>query len=1205
MYRQVKRAISLLLVIVLLFSLSCEAFAQTLVLPASLREIGDEAFYGDESLNEVVIPYGTEYIGERAFACSGLRKITIPETLMLIAPSAFDGLSDEFAICCPRDCYAYNYAMDHAYRWINSEEEDEGDIFSILDRFDTEMPDAEITIDEMTFDPLPTDGITDAGELQLIKEYNACQEELSQLYADFIQQRDVLVTALEEFEAFRQENVFEVTDGGLSMDVDGFSFNISSDITDLQEGAGILNGLEQEDGSILLEAKSGSSTAYLRADEENLSTSGALLVPRGSLSLGEYHRFDTPVQADSAVSRMRKIVKVLNKALTLFTELFGVVDSWVKSATAQILVIAHLEEAKYLRMSKLKISYGEEYLPAYRESIRSHVQAQRALKSIRAIGKFWGGLNITATLEELRDNLGDLDAMLALAEHGHPTAEDRVSELKIEYANKLNAYMLGYAVCIGATICYNLFNLVDSFMTLTSMICAAGGPAGWAVKITTTATVKVGKLALLKLVGYAAGHAAMGQAMSWYLTVLQEIDDDLHRTLRLYGYVYEDNGGLPLSDVRVSFDDDLQVTWTDENGMYAFPETASETHKLVFSKEGYGMFRRELEMDVTLPENEYIAFLPKDTAVIGTVTDAKSISPLAGVTVSLDSENDGSIYIGVTDADGSYAFPGMPAGSYRLSFSLDGYTAPDPVTINVNQYADRVFDSQLFHEDEQSAAPGGGPDFWQWCVDNLDTEKTFVPALGRSIKDGVLDQSEILGTNIIVLPSAGFTSLAGIERFQNLEYLDCKNNQLTSLNVSGLTKLNHLDCYNNQLTSLNISGCTSLRDLDCHNNQLTSLSFDGCVSLDNVDCRNNRLTELDHSGAPALTGLICQSNQLETLSLRGKSGLTLLECQDNRLTSIDVSGCTSLSQFWYERNPNLRAVNMSGCASLEKFEYQGSALTSVNASDCTSMTGLFVENNELTSLNVSGCTALTELYCYNNLLTGLNVSGCTSLRGLYCDNNRLKGRLDLSGHSSLEMVCCYNNALTSLDTSDSSISELRCENNALTNLNISGCASLRTLVCGGNRLKNLELSGLSALETVSCVDNRLTSLDCSGCTSLEEIDYVDNPISTLTFSGCTALRHVGLTDSVKRLILNGCSALVNLSLDDNMLELLNISDCDALEWLSFVDNDVKELILSGCKSLVDLYADRNRLWSINLVGCPKLKKEDVHCGPGVFVYHEG
>ena len=57
-----------------------------------LEVIEVEAFYGDDSLDEVVLPEGTVSIGSRAFANSSLRRINLPDSLTIIANASDDKL---------------------------------------------------------------------------------------------------------------------------------------------------------------------------------------------------------------------------------------------------------------------------------------------------------------------------------------------------------------------------------------------------------------------------------------------------------------------------------------------------------------------------------------------------------------------------------------------------------------------------------------------------------------------------------------------------------------------------------------------------------------------------------------------------------------------------------------------------------------------------------------------------------------------------------------------------------------------------------------------------------------------------------------------------------------------------------------------------------------------------------------------------------
>lgn len=63
----------------------------SILLPGNAREIGTEAFAGNESLTAVFLPDGLLSIGEKAFAgCSGLTAVRIPASVAFITDDAFD-----------------------------------------------------------------------------------------------------------------------------------------------------------------------------------------------------------------------------------------------------------------------------------------------------------------------------------------------------------------------------------------------------------------------------------------------------------------------------------------------------------------------------------------------------------------------------------------------------------------------------------------------------------------------------------------------------------------------------------------------------------------------------------------------------------------------------------------------------------------------------------------------------------------------------------------------------------------------------------------------------------------------------------------------------------------------------------------------------------------------------------------------------------
>lgn len=223
--------------------------------------------------------------------------------------------------------------------------------------------------------------------------------------------------------------------------------------------------------------------------------------------------------------------------------------------------------------------------------------------------------------------------------------------------------------------------------------------------------------------------------------------------------------------------------------------------------------------------------------------------------------------------------------------------------------------------------------FDEQLIDN----KEFIKAVGEQVEwttneDGTVsltpeNLAAIENVTSLDVSEKSLSDLSGIEYFINLTSLDCKKNNLTSLNVSSLTKLNILYCQNNQLKTLDVSSLTKLSILSCQNNQLTTLDVSQNTALWNLNCSNNQLSELDVANNP----------KLQTLS-----------CANNQLTALDIEKNTSLST-------------------------------------------LYCNNNQLAKLSVSENTALTKLYCYANRMSELNVTKNLKLTALYCGAQTIDG----------------------------------------------------------------------------------------------------------------------------------------------------------------------------------------------------------------------
>ena len=325
--------------------------------------------------------------------------------------------------------------------------------------------------------------------------------------------------------------------------------------------------------------------------------------------------------------------------------------------------------------------------------------------------------------------------------------------------------------------------------------------------------------------------------------------------------------------------------------------------------------------------------------------------------------------------------------------------------------------------------------------------------------DGVLTPRERNGMKSLDPTNRGISSLQGIEYFPNLETLYCNGNQLTSLDVSMLTKLEQLSCYKNQLTTLDVSKNPALRGLQCYENQLTTLDVSQNPALKYIRCDGNQLMSLDLSKNTALEEIACNDNQLTSLVFSQNTALKYIFCYNNQLTSLDVKQATAL-QILYCYNNQLTSLDVKQATALQYLYCYSNQLTTLDVSHNSELQYLYCDDNQLTTLDVSQATALGTLYCYNNQLTSLDVSQATALGTLYCYNNQLT-TLDVSHNTELGTLLCYSNQLTTLDVShNSELQYLYCHDNQLMSLDLSKNTALTTVYCYYNQIRGANMDAL-------------------------------------------------------------------------------------------------------------------------------------------------
>ena len=103
-----------------------------------------------------------------------------------------------------------------------------------------------------------------------------------------------------------------------------------------------------------------------------------------------------------------------------------------------------------------------------------------------------------------------------------------------------------------------------------------------------------------------------------------------------------------------------------------------------------------------------------------------------------------------------------------------------------------------------------------------------------------------------------FQDIEQLDRYNDIVYIDCSWNQLTSLPEYLPNSLQKLYCFRNELTSLpNLPN--SLQKIECDDNQLTSLPEHLPNSLQKLDCYYNKLTSLPEHLPNSLQILKCSN----------------------------------------------------------------------------------------------------------------------------------------------------------------------------------------------------------------------------------------------------------------------------------------------------------------------------------------------------------
>nr|WP_315170514.1 T9SS type A sorting domain-containing protein [uncultured Flavobacterium sp.] len=531
-------------------------------------------------------------------------------------------------------------------------------------------------------------------------------------------------------------------------------------------------------------------------------------------------------------------------------------------------------------------------------------------------------------------------------------------------------------------------------------------------------------------------------------------------------------------------------------------------------------------------------------------------------------------------------------------------------------------------------------------IPDVNFEKKLI-ALGID-KDGV--NGKVLTSNVASVKSLyidgnSITDLTGIQDFIALTTLECTNNQITNLDLSGNLALKNLNCIANQITKIDVSKNLALNSLWISSNKLTNLDVSANLNLTSLWISSNKLTNLDVSANLNLTSLVCDRNLLTSLDLTKNNALKSLNCIYNKLTCIlvadvdyatknwsitkdntaslttDCNAVTLIPDFNFETKlislgidsgapdgkvlttniASLTSLNVANSSiidltGIEDFKEltvlyaSKNQITTLNLSANINLTSLTVSENKLKSINVRANVLLTSLSIGKNELTTLDVSQNTKLNHINADYNQLTA-LDLSNNLQLTQVVVSDNQLTALDLSKSNaITFLQCSSNKLTSLDISNASLLTSLNCHNNQLTALDMLDSILLKSMTCQNNSLLSLDVTKNTNLEYLNSSSNKLTSLDLTKNLKIETLYCySNQLTTLDVSNNKLLINLYVYDNSLTTIDVSNNTLLTRLYVYKNYLTDIDVSKNAELTYFFCFNNQLTSLDITNNKKIK----------------
>ncbi|CAM1345258.1 hypothetical protein [Tenacibaculum amylolyticum] len=524
--------------------------------------------------------------------------------------------------------------------------------------------------------------------------------------------------------------------------------------------------------------------------------------------------------------------------------------------------------------------------------------------------------------------------------------------------------------------------------------------------------------------------------------------------------------------------------------------------------------------------------------------------------------------------------------------------------------------------------------------------ETALEALGYDdiSGDGQVPSGLIEVLTTLTVDNKNINNLTGIEDFIALTYLNCRRNNLTTLDISKNLQLDYFNASQNNLTTVDLSNNVLLETLYLFSNNLTTINLSNNtalkllylqrnVNLPNVDISNNTLLEEVDCSETNITGLNTTNNTLlkrlevydspmASVDLSTNTALELLRMSNTSVTELNVSNNTALTEVRMD-NTSVQTLDLSNQAALTVLVANDGNLSSLkiqngnntniasylfNVKNNPNLTCVLVDNAAWSTTNwtlVDATTHFSDTYCEYTAIPdpifearlealGLDdISGdgqvptvlietVTSLTVNDLGINELTGIEDFTA---LVTLNARGNNFTTLDMSQNLLLQhLYINSNSLSSIDVSKNVVLRNLNIGSNSITSLDVSNNPDLRDLWVQGNGgLTTLDLSNNLEIRELYTYSSGVSTLDLSIHTELRILSAyRTSLSSIDLSNNPELRSLRVDETNISSLDVTNNTKIETLRVNDTGIRTLDLSNQTNLEKLWAHDTSLSNLNV-----------------------